>query len=198
MPKGFHVSHAQTRNYIESYQKLKANSFKKMLDAKVGSYIFEGIKQSEEHCIFELIAPDEWPRAMIFTINDRKIPVPLQTDNRSASNKVYLVCPFCTKQRQHLYAAKYSYKCRECLGAHYWSQSESKIDRLARRIRKIRAQTWGYDWPDRYNLIEGSMWWPKPKGLHGNTFAKVRAELKSLENEYNYLSDLKIRKLCGY
>ena len=50
MPKGFHVSHAQTRNQMESYQKLKANSFKKMLDAKVGNYTFEGIKQSEEHC----------------------------------------------------------------------------------------------------------------------------------------------------
>jgi hypothetical protein len=197
MPKGFHASHNQTRSYTDSYQRLSAKSFKKLLDAKLGNYTFEGIKQSKEHCQFELIAADEWPRAMIFTINNKKIPVPLQTDNRSASNKLYLVCPYCVKQRQYLYASKSSYICRECLKIHYRCQSESKIDRLARRIRKERAQIWGYDWPDRYNLMECSMWWPKPKGLHNDKFDKAKTELYKLEQEYDHLSNIKLARMFG-
>lgn len=121
----------------------------------------------------------------------------MQTDNRSASNKLYLVCPYCVKHRQYLYASKSSYICRECLKIHYRCQSESKIDRLARRIRKKRAQIWGYDWPDRYNLMECSMWWPKPKGLHNDKFDKAKIELYKLEQEYDHLSNIKLARMFG-
>jgi hypothetical protein len=63
-------------------------------------------------------------RLMTFTINDKPHLIALKLDNRSASNKFYITCPYCQEKRQHLYAIKTAYACRQCLGLHYASQSE--------------------------------------------------------------------------
>ena len=121
---------------------------------------------------------------MLFTIHNKQVPVPLQLDNASASNKLYLVCPYCATQRQYLLAVKKTYACRDCLNVHYASQSESKIDRISRRIRKQRAKLWDYDSIFVNDLFECSSYFPKPKGLHNKTFLKKQSELINLEAEY--------------
>ena len=78
------------------------------------------------------------------------------------------------KKRQHLYAVKNAYACRECLGLHYASQSERPQERLMRRIRKLRKELWGYDWPDVNNMFEQVDYWPKPKWMRWKTFKQKK------------------------
>jgi len=185
MPKGFHCGHITKRSYIGQYHRIYARSFKQLLDAEPANYILRVPELDEQHQIFKLIEHDEkWPRVMLFTINDQQIPVPLQLDNSSASNKLYLICPYCINQRQYLLATKKTYCCRECLNVHYASQSESKIDRLARRIRKQRRKLWSNDHIFINDLFESSGYFPKPKGFHFTTFIKKQFELINLETEY--------------
>lgn len=184
MPKGFHYGRPQTRSYTGRYQRICAKRFKCLLDSPTGNYEMSGTGFSEEHCKFSLIECKEWYRVMVFTINERQVPVPLQTDNSSASNKLYLICPCCQKQRQHLYVLKALFACRECAGLHYGCQSERKLERLSRRIRKQRAKLWTNDIFGNNDLFEKSYWWPKPKGLHESTFQRKRNELIQLESEY--------------
>lgn len=192
----------QKRVYTGQYYRIYAKYFKELLSATVDNknvqtYNINADWLDDGHSQFKLYETDEYPRVMIFKINEQKIPVPLQTDNRSISNKLYLICPYCGKQRQHLFVTKYSFKCRDCANLHYLSQSESKPDRLARRIRKIRAQVWPNNFPDRDNLFDQSYYWPKPKSWHYSRFEKIRAQLLKLETEYWQLHTDKLNRMFG-
>ncbi|WP_193362906.1 hypothetical protein [Brumicola pallidula] len=123
-------------------------------------------------------------RYVTFSINDNLHQIALKLDNRSASNKLYITCPYCQKQRQHLYAIKTAYVCRKCIGLHYPSQSERSNERLIRRIRKLRIQLWGYDWPDVNNMFKNVRYWPKPKWMRWKTFEQKRNKITELENRY--------------
>ncbi|NQZ09425.1 MAG: hypothetical protein HRT35_19915 [Algicola sp.] len=184
----FHTGREQTRHYTLEYLRIPAKSFKGLIDSPPGTYSINSKQLSEkfnsDHCKFELIAPKEYPRAILFTIHGKEIPVPLSTDNRSASNKVYLVCPYCMHQRQHLYAVKYDYACKKCLGLEYRSQSEAQSCRLRRRIIKERLALWGADHPDVYSLFEHSCYWPKPKWIRYSTFTRKQNALRELERRY--------------
>ena len=197
MPKGFHFGRTQTRTYTGERKRIYAITFKQLLESPIGNYEINGTGFNDEHCKFKLIQSDKWHRVMVFTIKGRDIPVPLQTDNSSVSNKLYLVCPCCVKQRQHLYVLHDAYVCRECANLHYPSQSERKPERLARKIRKERINIWGNNWPDRYNLFEHSHYWPKPKKIHQTTFTKKRHKLAQLEAEYWEISRVQMEKILG-
>ncbi|WP_077340036.1 hypothetical protein [Pseudocolwellia agarivorans] len=197
MPTGFHSGRKQTRSYIGEYHRIYAKSFKCLIDSELGNYQIDSANLDKEHCQFSLIESEEWPRVMIFTIKEKKIPIPLQQDNRSASSKLYLVCPCCVKQRESLYVLKYLFACRACANLHYGSQSESKAERLARRIRKQRALIWGYDWIDRDNLFEQSYYWPKPKGINWSTYYKKRMKLNELEKEYWGISRVQMERILN-
>lgn len=182
----------QKRNYAGQYHRIYAKWFKPLLAEPIPEKEKNKFKipvdwLSKSQKSFKLFKGVDYPRVMMFEINNQQIPVPLQTDNRSASNKLYLICPYCTKQKQSLFVLKNTYSCRDCANLHYACQSESKLGRLDRRIRKIRTKIWGADYPDKNNLMEASMFWPKPKGLHYSTFAKAQRELNTLEHEYNQL-----------
>ena len=132
---------------------------------------------------------------MVFTINEKPHQIALKLDNRSASNKLYITCPYCQKQRQSLYAIKYAYGCRQCIGLHYASQSERPQERLMRRIRKLRKELWGYDWPDVNNMFEQVIYWPKPKWMRWKTFEQRRNKIIELEKRYWPFVDSQIEKL---
>ena len=123
-------------------------------------------------------------RIMQFNIAGDCIPVILKIDKNSASNKAYLICPYCNAQRHHLYATKKTYACRVCLNLNFASQSERAPERLARKIRKQRAKLWGHDFPDVFNLLEHCKSWPKPKWKRWRTFLEEREKIARLEKRY--------------
>ncbi len=195
MPRGFHCGHSETRLYTTERYRINAQSFKVLLAGRLGKYTITQDYLTDEHRQFELFDTAEWGRLMLFKISGKQCPVPLSLDNRSASNKLYLICPYCTHQRQHLYAMRYGYACRTCGQLHYPSQSEREEARLMRKIRKLRIQVWGHNWPEVHNLIDNSDWWPKPKGMRWATFEKHRKGLKSLENSHNHMMEKWLRIL---
>lgn len=184
MPKGFHYGRQQTRLYTTERYRVDARAFKGMIAADLGFYQMGWEVLSDAHRNFELIDTREWGRVMLFEFNNHQHPVPLSIDDRSVSRKLYLICPYCTKQREHLYAMSYGWACRCCGRLHYPSQSEREEARLERRIRKLRFKVWGADWPDVYNLLESSCWWPKPKWMRKTTFEAYQKELNNLEDEH--------------
>jgi len=184
MPKGFHMGRSQSRHYTCEYHRIYAKSFKNMLEAKLGKYQIPNEQLSKEHRVFNLIETNSWGRVAEFNIKDKKIPIPLRIDKRSASNKLYLVCPYCQNQRQHLYAVTNTYGCRKCLDLQYACQSERPSERLARRIRKLRRVIWGNEPYDTVSLFDRSEWYPKPKWMRWKKFNRERGKIINLENKY--------------
>lgn len=186
MGKGIHYGRAQTRNYTYEYQRINAKSFISLLASPLGQYQLNGIKKTPSHRQFTLKECEGWGRVMVFNFNGKEIPIPLKTDSRSASNKLFLICPYCAKSRQHLYALRSTFSCRECAGLHYASQSEGQRDRLARKIRKMRIVLWGVDIPEILSVASSCEFWPKPDNTHWKTFEKKKANIKILENQYRF------------
>jgi hypothetical protein len=184
MPKGHHYGRTQTRAYTSEYHRIHAKVFKQLLTMPLGSYSINAEHLSNGHQKFTLKENKNGVRYMTFTINHKPHKIGLKRDNRSASNKLYITCPYCQKQRQHLYAIKYAYGCRQCICLHYASQSERPNERLMRRIRKLRKELWGNDWPDVNNMFEQAVYWPKPKWMRCKIFEQKRNKITELEKKY--------------
>lgn len=184
MPKGHHYGRTQTRPYTGEYHRIHAKVFKPLLTTPLGRYSINSEYLSDNHCKLVLKENKNGVRYITFTINDKLHQIALKLDNRSASDKLYITCPYCQKQRQSLYAVKNAYSCRQCLGLHYASQSERPNERLMRRIRKLRTDLWGYDWPDVNNMFEQVYYWPKPKWMRWKTFEQKRNKITDLEKRY--------------
>tara|TARA_R110001599_G_scaffold2516_10_gene13691 strand:+ start:8189 stop:8803 length:615 start_codon:yes stop_codon:yes gene_type:complete len=184
MPKGQHYGRKQIRAYTSEYHRIFAKSFKNLVSVPFGNYSLNADFLSNEHQKFKLTALECGVRLMTFTINDKPHKIALKHDNRSASNKLYITCPYCQKQRQSIYAIKYAYACRQCIGLQYACQSERPPERLMRRIRKLRKELWGYDWPEVNNMFEQVVYWPKPKWMRWKTFEHKRNKITELEKQY--------------
>ena len=81
-------------------------------------------------------------------------------------------CPNCEQRAVTLFLAG-RVACRKCLDLRYPSQSESEIDRIWRRKRRLAARLGsdGSDW----------QWKFKPAGMHQTTFDRIRRDLTALE-----------------
>ena len=181
MGRGIHSGRTQFRPYTNEFYRIPAKAFRSLLTSPLGDYKLNGLDLSEAHCNFKLRDSNRWELVMEFTFDGREVPIPLRQDTRSASNKLYLVCPYCSQSRQHLYAVTNTYACRLCAGLHYASQSERQPDRLARKIRKLRRSLWGNERENIDNLLDNSSWWPKPKRVRWSTFEKKKTEIAALE-----------------
>lgn len=197
MPKGHHYGRTQTRAYTGEYHRIHANVFKPLLTTPLGSYSINSEFLSDNHRKLILKENENGVRYVIFTINEKPHQIALKRDNRSASNKLYITCPYCHKERQSLYAIKYAYGCRQCIGLHYTSQSERPQERLMRRIRKLRKELWGYDWPDINNMFESVHYWPKPKWMRWKTFEQKRNKITVLEKRYWPMVDAQMDSMFG-
>lgn len=197
MPKGHHYGRTQTRAYTSEYHRIHANVFKPLLKVPLGDYSINSEHLSANHCKLALKENKNGVRYVTFTINDKSHHIALKLDNRSASNKLYITCPYCQNQRQSLYAIKYAYACRQCIGLHYTSQSERPQVRLMRRIRKLRKELWGYDWPDVNNMFEQVCYWPKPKWMRWKTFEQKRNKITELEKRYWPMADAQMKVMFG-
>ncbi|MDO6525365.1 hypothetical protein Q4519_06665 [Motilimonas sp. 1_MG-2023] len=199
MPTGFHFGRSQFRRYTSEYRKLYAHTFKGLTEKPLGQYQFTiTTEQGAERTPFELCETSTGVRYMRINKGEGKKPleIALLTCSSSASNKLYISCPYCQERRQHLYRFKNGYACRACLKLHYASQSETKQSRLARRIRKLRLALWGYQ-PDIYNLIESSYYFAKPKYMRWKKFIERREAISALESEYWRLSEQQLRRCFG-
>ena len=198
MPRGSHYGRVRKRPYTSEYYRLSAIVFRPLLTAKLGRYNITHDHLGEQHKHFELIETAKKTRVVKFNINNQTQQVALIQDNSSASNKLYITCPCCQSKRQHLYAVKNAYACRECLGLHYATQAERPRDRLMRKIRKKRKSIWGADWPEVNNLFAHPQYWPKPKGIHWKTFYKAKDELHQLERKYWPMVELHFQSQFGH
>jgi len=182
--KGHHYGRTQTRAYTSEYPRIHANVFKSLLSKPLGGYSINSDYLSDNHRKLILKEHKNGIRYVTFTINEKPHIIALKLDNSSASNKLYITCPYCQEQRQHLYAIKTAYACRECIGLHYASQSERPQERLTRRIRKLRKELWGCDWPEVNNMFKHVSYWPKPKWMRWKTFEQKRNKITELEKQY--------------
>jgi len=184
MAKGHHYGRTQTRGYTTEHYRVSAKVFKSLITAPIGDYCLNGDFLSAEHQKLKLTELSNGVRLMTFIINSKPHQIALKLDNSSASNKLYITCPYCQSKRQHLYVIKAAYVCRECLNLHYASQSERPQERLARRIRKLRKELWGFDWPEINNMFQNIEHWPKPKWIRWKTFNQKMNKIAILEKQY--------------
>jgi len=175
----------QFRPYTQEYHKISAINFRKLLDKPLGEfYHLKETNLSLQHNGFMLARSKTYSHVLVFNVRNKKTVIPLQLDNRSVSNKLYFVCPFCLHQRIHMYAIDNGYACRECLGLHYACQSERIINRLSRRILKLRKILWGNKAPFVNDLMTSCNWWPKPKGVHQERYEREQAAIVNLERKF--------------
>ncbi|MGB2739682.1 MAG: hypothetical protein WBC60_03905 [Cognaticolwellia sp.] len=197
MPKGQHFGRKQIRAYTSEYHRINASIFKSLLTASLGNYKLDNDYLSSEHKNLVLSEQMCGSRYIAFNINSKPHLIALKLDNQSVSNKLYITCPYCQKSRQSLYAIKYAYGCRQCVGLHYASQSERPQERLMRRIRKLRKELWGYDWPEVNNMFEQVTYWPKPKWMRWKTFEQKRNKITELEKQYWPMAIAKMKTSFG-
>ncbi|TYK66486.1 hypothetical protein [Colwellia echini] len=197
MLKGNHYGRKQRRSYTSDYPRINAKVFKSLLTDPLGSYSINSEYLSDNHRELILKENTNGVRYVTFTINDKPHTIALKLDKRSASNKLYITCPYCQKQCQHLYAIKYAYACRQCIGLHYVCQSERPNERLMRRIRKLRKELWGYDWPEVNNMFKHVIYWPKPKWMRWKTFEQKRAKIIELEEQYWPMAVTRMETIFG-
>jgi len=181
----------QTRPYVNEYPAIKANIFKGMLTMPVGNYSLSGINLTNGHNRFELLENDYGDRSVTFNIDNKPHRIKLSVDNRSASTKLYLNCPYCKRNRESLYAIKTAYACRSCIGLHYASQSERPKDRLLRSIRKKRQVLWG----SRPNINNLCCTFDKPKYMKREAFNVKRYEIINLEQAYLGFVSVQLERL---
>ena len=84
-------------------------------------------------------------------------------------------CPNCNKRVSVLYCAGL-YVCRHCINANYASQLMQPIDKLFRKVAKIRHRL---QWQQGIAYGHGS----RPKGMHHSTYARLVAEHDKLAQQ---------------
>ncbi len=177
------MTSTRTRQYTDQYSKISAQSVRSILCNTSSLCIV-----NNKHQPSKLVANTNNKFILMLRIQNRTYAICLSLDCRSASKKLYLVCPYCGKQRQYLYLKAKTHGCRTCLGLNYACQSETKLARLARKIRKKRQLIWGDRWLGLNNLCDNSFLWPKPKWMRFRTFDANASELHQLEEQYLKLS----------
>lgn len=180
----------QTRPYTSEYHRINAKVFRSLLTKPTGSYSLNAEHLGNNHNEFELKENENGERVIIFTIDKKPHRIKLSVDNRSASTKLYLNCPYCRTNKESLYATKTAYACRSCIGLHYQSQSERPKDRLLRSIRNKRQRLWG----NRPNINNLSLTFDRPKYMKWQAFHAKHVEIIKLEQSYFALVMLQIEK----
>jgi len=86
--------------------------------------------------------------------------------------RAWFVCPCCSRRCAILYPVQ----CRQCLGLHYASEHESKLDRLFRKAVRHRQ---------RLGQIERGIGCPfplKPYRMRWHTYLQARRQAQDMEN----------------
>lgn len=111
-----------------------------------------------------------------------------RTSCNYGGNRPWFICPgvkngrYCGRRVAILYLADKYFLCRHCYGLSYSSQNETELDRMNRKVRKIRQR-----------LSEKI--WLKPKRMHQATFDELRHRLIEAEQRADELFCLGAAKI---
>lgn len=100
--------------------------------------------------------------------------------------RYWFLCPCCKKRIITLYRHRNLYRCRHCHNLSFRSQSESQLDRLIRKSRKLRNRLGGSDClaePIRY----------KQKGMHQTTLERLYKDERLVSLAAYYAMEEKIQ-----
>src|SRR5690606_13988438 len=102
--------------------------------------------------------------------------------------RMWFVCPYCSRRCALVYIGR-QVACRKCLKLKYPSQSDDETDASWRRQRKMAAKIGadGNEW----------LWKQKPKGMHQNTFQRIREEIIEEESQREALLVARWRRMFG-
>lgn len=110
--------------------------------------------------------------------------------------RYWYLCPHCCGRVAKLYIGEKDIACRKCWKLHYASQSEGRLARMRRDIRRQRFAIWGSNEQTR-NLFNQPHTFPKPKGMRWETFEQKVATLERSENAYFRAFAPVVDKICG-
>ena len=114
---------------------------------------------------------------------DKEISVSLTCTNGTyGGQRPWFMCPSCDRRVALLYKAEQSLKCRKCCNLPYECQSETGFGRLQRRkhikFRELKIK-YGMEFPLH----------SKPKGMHRETYQRIRKEAIQLWVEHEIAMD---------
>ena len=101
-----------------------------------------------------------------------------RTSCNYGGQRLWFSCPHCHSRVAIIYGNGMRFLCRHCYGLPYASQGETSLDRLARKIRKIRTRL----------DVDIDLDFPiymKPKGMHWKTFDKLVRLERVLNAKYS-------------
>ena len=84
-------------------------------------------------------------------------------------DRQWLICPHCARRVAIVYGLNSGFLCRHCYDLPYSSQSESSLERMQRKARKISQ---------RIENEDG--YFEKPKGMHWKTYNKLVSHEKAI------------------
>lgn len=89
-------------------------------------------------------------------------------------SRPWFVCPECSRRVGVLVGGGRLFWCRHCHQLPYTSQSETRVDRACRRVRKIQKRLGN---EDSANVID--RYFPRPKGMHRKTHRRLVRQAES-------------------
>jgi len=87
--------------------------------------------------------------------------------------RTWFLCPRCGRRVAVLYGKKWFW-CRHCYGIAYAVENEDKLSRMLRHLNKLRERVQA-----RAGMAYSVTF--KPKGMHQQTFDRIRWEIEELE-----------------
>jgi len=125
--------------------------------------------------------------------------IPFDQTRVTFGKRTWYLCPNCQRRCGVLYRSSVLV-CRTCLKLTYESQNGSKLDHMGERIRKARKKLWSKSRISILSddLFESCQWWPKPKGIHHNRFAKEKSKIVSLEKRYVMMAPAQYRHMFSH
>ncbi|MCX9070645.1 hypothetical protein [Citrobacter portucalensis] len=170
----------RTRSYTEDLPRIGlpflANMRRNLANAAPGTQLYT---QTESGTLYTFRQADGYAG----TINGVTRAIRITTTQAGYGVRQWYVCPHCGARVAKLYIGEKDIACRKCWKLHYASQSEDRLARMRRDIRRQRYAIWGNTERTR-NLANYAHLFPKPKGMRWDIFEEKRDRLLAAESAY--------------
>jgi hypothetical protein len=114
----------------------------------------------------------------------------VQTSCTFGGTRSWFRCPGCQRRVAVLACLSGAFRCRHCLRLPYGSQSETPVDRMARKQQKLCT---------RGGITDHALLWrsPKPRGMHWRTWVRLLEEAWALEMARAQVLDADLERFCA-
>lgn len=193
---------------VEECRHLEANKLADVVDAPVGSYvdltwsetakIRAYVENSDDGAHAEALRLTYTTRPDSEDATEYEYRVRFDyTEPHFGGVRPWFLCPECGDRRGKLYLPprRKTFACRECFDLAYQSSRSSgnETKRAEQRYRKAFAKA---DAEDRRPHPNNPPYWPtRPKGMHGETFAELCADVKDASQEWDKAVDRQMRAM---